>query len=337
MHMADALLSPAVGGAFIAVSAGALAYSVAKIAKDDTFDEKKIPMMGVMGAFVFAAQMINFTIPGTGSSGHIGGGILLAALLGPYPALLTISAVLIIQCLFFADGGLLALGCNIFNMGIVSCLVAYPLIYKPIVKKGLSVKRIAIGSILAIVIGLQLGAFMVVMETLASGITELPFTAFIALMQPIHLAIGIVEGIVTALVLGFVFQMRPEILDSALNKKPIGAVSIKKVVGVLIIVAIITGGALSLFASSFPDGLEWSMEGVAGTAELEADSSTHDTAADIQESTAFMPDYAFKSDSESGTSAAGLIGGTMTLALAAAGGLIIYGVKKRKKPVNSEK
>ena len=108
MHMADALVSPAIGGIMLAASAGAIAYSAYKC-KDD-LDEKKIPLMGVMGAVIFAGQMINFTIPGTGSSGHIGGGILLAALLGPFPAFLAITAVLLIQSLFFADGGLLALG-----------------------------------------------------------------------------------------------------------------------------------------------------------------------------------------------------------------------------------
>ena len=120
MHMADALVSPVVGGVMLAVSTGTIGYSIKKITKDE-MDDKKVPLMGIMGAFVFAAQMINFTIPGTGSSGHIGGGILLAALLGPFPAFLTLSAVLIIQSLFFADGGLLALGCNIFNMGFMAC------------------------------------------------------------------------------------------------------------------------------------------------------------------------------------------------------------------------
>ena len=132
--MADALVSPAVGGTMLAVSAAAIACSAAKIKKED-LAEKKLPIMGIMGAFVFAAQMSNFTIPGTGSSGHIGGGMLLAAVLGPFPALITISAVLIIQCLLFADGGLLALGCNIFNMGVIPCLLVYPLISRPLAKK----------------------------------------------------------------------------------------------------------------------------------------------------------------------------------------------------------
>lgn len=330
MHMADALLSPAVGGTMAVVSAGAMAYAVTKMKKEEGFDEKKVPLMAVSGAFVFAAQMINFTIPGTGSSGHIGGGILLAALLGPYPALLTISAVLLIQSLFFADGGLLALGCNIFNMGVITCFLAYPLLYKPIAAKALSKGRIYTASILSVVIGLQAGAFAVVLETVASGITQLPFSTFLLFMQPIHLAIGVVEGIITGTVLIFIQSSRPEILDSALSKTTIGSTSTKKVVVGLLIAAVLVGGGLSLFASSFPDGLEWSMEAVAGTPELEAAGNVHSAAADIQGITSFMPDYAFKSG-QGGTSAAGLIGGGLTLVLAGITGSLIYFTKRRHR------
>src|SRR5690606_36655038 len=113
--------------------------------------------------------------PATGSSGHIGGGILLASVLGGFPALLSITAVLVIQALFFADGGLLALGCNIFNLDVIPCLVIYPLLFRPFIKKSISYGRIAAASILSVIIALQLGAFAVVLETLASGKTELPF------------------------------------------------------------------------------------------------------------------------------------------------------------------
>jgi cobalt/nickel transport system permease protein len=228
MHMADALLSPAVGGIMCAVSAASVVYSAAKVKKDE-LGEKKVPIMAVTGAFVFAAQMINFTIPATGSSGHIGGGILLSAVLGPFPALLSIAAVLIIQCLFFADGGLLALGCNIFNMGVIPCLIIYPLIYRPILRKGADLKRISASSVLSVVVGLELGAFAVVLQTLASGITELPFAPFVALMLPIHLAIGLIEGIVTAAIVSFIYKMRPEIITSAVSGASLGKkVSIKK-------------------------------------------------------------------------------------------------------------
>ena len=117
MHMADALLSPTVGTVMLTATGLVAAYSARKV--QNQLDDKKIPLMGVLGAFLFAAQMINFAIPGTGSSGHLGGGLLLAILLGPHAAFLTLASVLTIQALFFADGGLLALGCNIFNLGFI--------------------------------------------------------------------------------------------------------------------------------------------------------------------------------------------------------------------------
>jgi cobalt/nickel transport system permease protein len=334
MHMADALISPVVGGVFYAASAASIAYSTVKIKKDELC-EKKVPIMGVAGALVFAGQMINFTIPATGSSGHIGGGILLAGLIGGPAALLALSAVLIIQCLFFADGGLLALGCNIFNMGVIPCLLVYPLLFKRITAKGMNYKSITIASVVSVVVGLQIGAFGVVLETLASGVTELPFGAFLALMQPIHLAIGIVEGLVTAAILCYVQSARPEILEGAESGQPIdGSVPMKKVVTVLIAITVVTGGLLALFASSYPDGLEWSMEGVAGTAELEADGAAFEGAAAIQETTAFLPDYGFAGAGEdagpAGTTVSGIVGAAITFALAGAAGLAISRVKKRR-------
>jgi cobalt/nickel transport system permease protein len=340
MHMADALLSPAVGGVMTGVSALAIAYGVKKMA-GDTLNEKKIPMMGVMGALVFAGQMINFTIPGTGSSGHIGGGILLAAILGPFPALLTLASVLLIQCLFFADGGLLAYGCNVFNMGVTSCFLAFQLIFKPLMKRGkkgetgkphAAPQHIIIASIAAVVIGLQLGAFGVVLETLLSGITELPFGAFLVLMQPIHLAIGLVEGIVTAGVLCYVHRARPELLDSALEDRPIPqTLPTKQILISFLALTVLTGGILSLFASAYPDGLEWSMERVAGTPELEREGPVYETASSVVETTAFMPDYSFSGDEEGsvlGTATAGILGSIITIVLAGGIGFIIHRVRK---------
>lgn len=335
MHMADALLSPAVGITMYALSAGAMAYSTAKIEKDE-LSEKKLPLMAVAGAFVFASQMINFTIPATGSSGHIGGGILLAALLGGFPSLLTIAAVLVIQCLFFADGGLLALGCNIFNMGVIPCLIIYPLIFKPLTKKGFNGKNITIASILSAIVGLQAGAFGVVLETLASGITVLPFSAFAMMMQPIHLAIGVVEGIVTAAVLTFVYKLRPEIMESTRARAGIAScVSIKKAVIMLAMITLLAGGGLSLLASADPDGLEWAIEKVAGGAELEAEGRILNGFAAVQDSISFMPDYGFASASEEtaapGTAVAGIVGSAITFGLAGAIGFAISQAKKKRK------
>ncbi|MGM9594392.1 MAG: energy-coupling factor ABC transporter permease [Candidatus Onthomonas sp.] len=333
MHMADALLSPTVGLTMAAVSAGTMAYSVKKLSKEG-LDEKKIPVMGVMGAFVFAGQMINFTIPGTGSSGHIGGGILLAALLGPEAALLTLAAVLVIQCLFFADGGLLALGCNIFNMGVCAAMVAYPLIFRPIVKKGLTKGRITLASVLSVVLGLQLGAFCVVLETALSGVSALPFSSFVLLMQPIHLAIGLVEGLVTAAVLCYVYSVRPELLECNLHQEKLRTdLPLKKVLVTLLAVTVLVGGGLSLFASSNPDGLEWSIAGVAGSEELEAEGGVYDASAAVVNATALLPDYAFSGDEENpaGTTVSGLVGSAIVLAVAGGAGVLISKARKHRK------
>jgi cobalt/nickel transport system permease protein len=141
------------------------------------------------------------------------------------------ASVLTIQALFFADGGLLALGCNIWNLGIYPCFIGYPLIYKPIVQKGMTPKKILVASLLAVFVGLQLGAFSVVLETFLSGRSELPFGTFVLLMQPIHLAIGVVEGFITAGVINYVKAARPEILESIAEMRPLSPeIKVKKTV-----------------------------------------------------------------------------------------------------------
>ncbi len=313
MHMADALVAPAVAGTMYVCSTAAAAYSIKKVRQED--DPKKIPVMGVMGAFVFATQMINFTIPGTGSSGHLCGGMLLTALLGPFASFLTMIGVLLIQCLLFADGGLLALGCNVWNMAFYGCFLGAFLIWRPMMKKGMSRGKIVLASIIGCVLTLQFGAFSVTLETLASGITELPFKAFVATMQPIHLVIGLVEGLITAAVLLFVYEARPELLENASNSRK-NRMSLKGVIGVLCAAAIVIGGGLSLFASSHPDGLEWSIEQITGKTELEADSGIYDTAAEIQDTSALLPDYGFKeSDSGWGTIFSGIVGCGIVIAV----------------------
>ncbi len=319
MHMADALVAPAVAGTMYVLSAGAAAVSVKKVREEN--DPKKIPVMGVMGAFVFATQMLNFTIPGTGSSGHLCGGMMLSAMLGPFAGFLTMIGVLLVQCLLFADGGLLALGCNIWNMAFYGCFVGALLIWRPIMQKGASRAKIILASILGCVLTLQLGAFSVTLETLISGVTELPFSVFAATMQPIHLAIGFVEGLITAAVLLFVNEARPELLWGVGKADSVqeGKLSFKNTIVVIAVAAAICGGIVSLFASAFPDGLEWSMEQVAGTSELEAAGSAYEAASGIQDATSLLPDYAFKgSESAVGTSFSGIVGALVVVMITVA-------------------
>ena len=348
MHMADALLSPAVGGTFWAGTIGTIGYASKKLKEHP--DDRKIPLMGVLGAFIFASQMINFTIPGTGSSGHLGGGMILAVLLGPHAAFLVMASVLTVQALFFADGGLLALGCNIWNLGIYPCFVAYPLIYKPLAGDGRSPQRILVASLASGIVGLQMGAFSVVLQTLLSGKTALPFGTFLLMMQPIHLAIGIVEGFVTAGVINYVRATRPEILDSSASSLPLAAgISLRNVLIGFVALAVVTGGALSWFASGHPDGLEWSIGKVTGKGELpEQEHGVPAALKGVQERTAFLPDYGFKPSSsepkgkkgeapswpnvDAGTSVSGLVGGALVLAIAFGIGWAIRAFRGYNRP-----
>lgn len=334
MHMADALLSPAVGGTMMAVTIGVTAYSIKKIQSEPQQEESKLPLMGVMGAFVFTAQMINFSIPGTGSSGHLGGGLMLAILLGPLAGFITMACVLFIQALFFGDGGLLAYGANVFNMGFFSCFVAYPLLYRPFMKREISTKRIIVAAVLAAVFGLQLGAFSVVVETFLSGRTELPFTTFLLFMQPIHLAIGLVEGFVTAAVIGYVWNARPELLACPTCKLEKTSMPIKKILLVLLICVFVMGAIISIMASSNPDGLEWSILNITGADNLKSAGAIHDFFASIQEKLTFLPDYQFadeKANTTLGTSVSGILGGIMTLLVAGFIAFVLHRFALKKK------
>ena len=350
MHMADALLSPAVAATMYVASGTAAAISIKRLKKDD--NPQKLPTMAVASALVFAGQMINYTIPGTGSSGHMCGGMLLSALLGPEAGFLSMIVVLTIQCLFFADGGLMALGANIWNMAFYGCFVGYYLIWHPIMKSRLFENlgfhaaqraRIIAASIIGCVVTLQMGAFSVVLETTLSGITELPFGAFCALMQPIHLAIGLVEGLITAAVLTYVYETRPELVRdvdlseaaSARSSKSLGTVIVT-----LALTALVVGGVFSHFASSNPDGLEWALfgneeGGYSSNMGLDEDnfgvsSAASQTASDIQEKTSFLPDYSFAgSENPMGTTVSGIAGSIMVAV--AALGICLAGRFFRKK------
>ena len=337
MHMADALLSPAVGASMWVVAAGTIAYSSRRVAKE--IDDRRIPLMGILGAFIFAAQMINFTIPGTGSSGHIGGGLLLAILLGPHAAFLTLSSVLIVQALFFADGGLLALGCNIVNLGIFPCFIAYLLFYKKMAGDGSVRGRVITAAIIAAVIGLQLGSLGVVTQTVISGVTELPFKTFALVMQPIHLAIGVVEGVATAAVVLFIATARPDILQATSLLQP-GEKSLRRIGVALLLVTILTGGFLSWYSSELPDGLEWSIAQVTGSAELErSDAGAHKTAEEVQQNTALLPNYALpgeSGDGRSGTTLSGLLGSLLVLLLTGGGALLLRRNNRKKTLVSGD-
>lgn len=308
MHMADALISPTVAMTAGLIAAILLGIAGWKINKQKETDGRIVPLMGILGAFIFAAQMINFTIPGTGSSGHIIGGILLAAFLGPWAAFITLSSVLIIQCFIFADGGLMALGCNIINMAAMSTLLAYPLIFRPLVKRDNRPWMICIATISASVVGLELGACAVTAETVLSGVTALPPRTFLMLMTGIHLAIGIAEGIATSAILLFVMKTRPALLPFTEKHSPLSKTSLKKALIGFGAATLVLGGGIAFMASEYPDGLEWSIEKITGSTQLSSPDGSIVTGIEkVQHTTSLMPDY--------DNSLSGIIGAAMVVIL----------------------
>jgi cobalt/nickel transport system permease protein len=200
--------------------------------------------------------MLNIAIPGTGASGHMIGGLFLAALLGPWSAFLVLSVVLILQCLLLGDGGLLALGCNILNMAACSCLVVYPLVFKPLMRYPASLKRLFGVSILAGVVAMELSALLLSLEMIVSGVAPLRAYLLLVFMLSIHLIIGVLEGCMTALLLYFVQQQRPGLLQTGEDRYARSGWVVLSLVLVTLLIAFV----VRLFTSSQPDGMEWSVE-----------------------------------------------------------------------------
>jgi cobalt/nickel transport system permease protein len=245
------MTAPVAGGLFIAAGAG-IAYASAKARTD--LGEKRIPLLGVLGAFVFAAQMVNFPVlPGT--SGHFVGAALLAIVLGPHAAALGMAAIVIVQCLVYQDGGLLALGANLVNMALVGPYAAYAA-YRVVVGRAEAVSRSRLytAAFVASLCSVLAGAVLVPLEVTAAGVSRVPVHVFLGWMGAVHALIGIAEGTITFAVLVALRSLRPDIVpvrgDGAAGLPP------RTVVVSILAGAILVGAFLSLAASESPDGLE---------------------------------------------------------------------------------
>jgi len=260
MHMANELLTAKVAAVTVLVAAVAVVVSAWRARRG--VDSEKLPLMGVMGAFVFAAQMINFTLPGMpGTSGHLGGGVLLAILLGPSGGILTMTAILIIQCLLFQDGGLLAIGCNIINMAIVPCLLGWT-VYRVVqggAKQGAS-WRLYLASWLGCLVGVTAGAALVPVEAAVSGVLKVPFVDFLLVMVGVHVIISLMEGLITFAVIAWLRRVRPAVMGLPMPADPQdrGRLGRKTLAVSMIVTSLVVAGLLSGLASQHPDGLEWS-------------------------------------------------------------------------------
>jgi cobalt/nickel transport system permease protein len=207
MHIPDGFLSAATLAVTWTASAGSVAYAVRRVSRE--LDERQVPLLGVSAAFIFAAQMLNFTVAG-GTSGHLLGGALAAILLGPWAGMLAITSVLAIQALLFQDGGLLALGANILNMAVVGVLLAW------VVYAG--VQRLLGGKTWATMVAgfaaawssVVVASLVAAVELGISGVS--PWAVVLPAMGGVHVLIGIGEGAITVAVLAFLRVTRPDLL-----------------------------------------------------------------------------------------------------------------------------
>jgi cobalt/nickel transport system permease protein len=200
LHIPDGFLDAKTWVSTAVISAGAISYSVKKTR--EALSERMVPVMGVLAAFIFAAQMINFPIAG-GTSGHLLGAALATVLLGPWASGLIISTVLIIQCLFFNDGGITALGGNILNMAFIGSLVAYA-VYRLITGIGGGKRFEQAAVFLAAWVSVLAAAFAATVEVAVSGNLPVSFGVALTAMMGWHVLIGIGEGLITVAVVSFV-------------------------------------------------------------------------------------------------------------------------------------
>jgi cobalt/nickel transport system permease protein len=254
MHMANELLSVPVATGTLALAGASIGFISAKAR--DVITSEKLPLMGVLGAFVFAGQMVNFPLPAMpGTSGHLIGAVLLAIILGPHPGAIVVTSVVIVQCLIFQDGGLLALGCNIINMAVVPAYLGY-YIYNFLAGQNPSSGRLYLATVLACFIGIEAAAALVPIQATLSGVLDVPFTTFLGTMLSVHAVIGLCEGVITVAVLGYIQQVRPDVVAVAVPGK--ARLTRKSLLWTLAAATVVVAAGLSLMASEMPDGLEWS-------------------------------------------------------------------------------
>ncbi|MCZ7414744.1 MULTISPECIES: energy-coupling factor ABC transporter permease [unclassified Streptomyces] len=274
MHVPDGFFDGPVSVAAGAVAVTAVAVSLKGARRE--LDERAAPLAGLVAAFVFAVQMINFPV-GAGTSGHLMGGALAAILVGPYTAVLCLSVVLMLQALLFADGGITALGVNITLLGVVAVLVAYPLFR--LLAKVLPRRRSSLtaASFVSALVSVPVAAMVFTLLFAVGGTADISTGAVFAAMTGVHTAIGVGEGVITAFAVGAVLAARPDLVHGARGlraplvlrdasgsetevpaaaPRPAAARSIRPLWAGGLAATVVCAGFLSFYASSELDGLE---------------------------------------------------------------------------------
>jgi len=242
LHIPDGFLSLTIS--LICWAITALAVTVA-VRRTGSLGERQVPLMGIMAAFIFAAQMINFPVAG-GTSGHLLGGALAAIVLGPWAGMLVMTAVIAVQGLLFQDGGLLVMGANILNMGLLTAAVGYGL-YRIVEERSRKTKLIVAG--VAAWLSVMAAALSTSLQLWLSGTARLDIV--VPAMLGVHALIGLGEALITVAALAFIFRTRPDLLEQAEGAEGNGRGW--AAAGLLIALAVVV---LSPLASANPDGLE---------------------------------------------------------------------------------
>ncbi len=291
LHIPDGFLSLLISAVAWVLAVMFIIFAIRN--SQESFDEKLVPLAGIMAAFIFAGQMINFPVAG-GTSGHFIGAALAAVVLGPWLGILVMTAVIALQALLFQDGGLVAMGANILAMGVVPALISYGL-YRAVANRNRSTQLLTVaGGAWLSVMG---GALLVSLLLGFSGTSS--FRVAVPAMLGIHALIGIGEALITVAALSFIMNARPRLLQTSAKAGGRGWI----VGGIAVTLLVIL---VSPFASGFPDGLEWVAE----------EKGFLDTAVDAPFQ--ILPDYSIPALGENGLSTilAGVIGALVVAAIA---------------------
>ncbi|MFE7792462.1 energy-coupling factor ABC transporter permease [Streptomyces sp. NPDC057460] len=338
MHVPDGFINAPVSAAAGVVAAGAVAVSLRGARRE--LDERTAPLAGLVAAFIFAVQMLNFPVA-AGTSGHLLGGALAAILVGPCTGVLCISVVLLMQGILFADGGLTALGVNVLDMGITTTVVAYALFRGLVGVLPRTRRSMTAASFVAALVSVPAAAVVFTLIYWIGGTTDIAIGKVFTAMVGVHVLIGIGEALITALTVGAVIAVRPDLVHGARGltaplklrvggelvdapareTAPVAGRSTRKVWATGLVAALVLAGFVSFYASASPDGLE----------KVAADQGIDEKTEPHASKDSPLADYGVRdiSDARISGGLAGVIGVGATVV---AGSGVFWAVRRRRAP-----
>ncbi|MEU9380392.1 energy-coupling factor ABC transporter permease [Streptomyces sp. NPDC048279] len=337
MHVPDGFIDAPTSAVTAVVAAGALAMSLRGARRE--LDERTAPLAGLVAAFIFAVQMLNFPVA-AGTSGHLLGGALAAILVGPYTGVLCVSVVLLMQGILFADGGLTALGVNITDMAIVTTVVAYA-VFRGLLKVLPRTRRsVTAASFVAALFSVPAASVAFTLIYAIGGTTDVSIGKVATAMIGVHVLIGVGEAAITALTVGAVVAVRPDLVHGARELRqglklrvngvlvdapparpvPAAARTSRRTLWITgLVTSLLLAGFVSFYASANPDGLEK----VAHDKGIDVKAEEHASAGSP------LADYGVKdvSDARLSGGLAGVIGVGVTVV---AGSAVFWAVRRRR-------